>query len=351
MSLVLVTGSGGLIGSETVRFFSAQGFQVVGIDNDSRKYFFGSDSSTQPISDELARTCPGFVTHNVDIRDGNACDGIFRRHGRAIALIVHAAAQPSHDWAAREPLTDFGINATGTLNLLEAARHHCPDAVFIYTSTNKVYGDTPNRLPLVEQETRWELEAGHPFSARGIDESMSIDQSLHSLFGVSKLAGDILVQEYARYFGLRTGIFRCGCLSGPQHVGTELHGFLSYMMKCACSGREYRIFGYQGKQVRDTIHSHDVLEAFSQFFKTPRPGEVYNLGGGRFSHCSLREAIHLCETISGRPMKTVYVDQPRTGDHCWWVSDASKFKSHFPAWSPTRSIPDILRDIHLTLRD
>lgn len=344
MSLAIVTGSGGLIGSESVRFLSARGLQVVGLDNDMRRYFFGPEASTAPVSESLQRECPGFRLNTCDIRDGDAVNALFRQHGRAITLIVHTAAQPSHDWAAREPLTDFSVNATGTLHLLEAARQHCPDAVFIFTSTNKVYGDTPNRLPLVEQETRWELDPRHPYHVRGIDETMSIDQTKHSLFGASKVAADVLVQEYGRYFGMKTGIFRGGCLTGPHHAGAELHGFLAYLMKCAVIGRAYKIFGYRGKQVRDNIHSLDLVNAFFHFYQAPRPGEVYNIGGSRFSNCSMLEAIRMCEEITGRPMTTSYLEDNRIGDHIWWISDVQKFQTHYPDWKLTRNVRDILQE-------
>lgn len=345
MGVVVITGSAGLVGSECAHFFAAKGFTVVGIDNDMRRYFFGEEASTRWLQEELVATLPNFLSEAVDIRDAEAIERIFATYGTDIHGIIHTAAQPSHDWAAREPITDFTINANGTLNLLEATRRHCPEAVFIFTSTNKVYGDTPNRLPLRELETRWELEEWHPYHARGIDENMSIDQSQHSLFGASKLAADILVQEYGRYFGMKTGVFRGGCLTGPQHAGAELHGFLAYMMKCAVAGRTYRIFGYRGKQVRDNIHSSDLVSAFYHFFQSPRPGMVYNIGGSRFSHCSLREAIALCEEITGKRMQTEYIDTPRRGDHIWWVSDVSRFQSHFPTWRLTRTVKDILVEI------
>ena len=320
------------------------GLDVVGIDNDMRSYFFGPESSTRSITEKLQSSCARFTSEAADIRDQAAIDRIFARYGRDIALVIHTAAQPSHDWAAREPLTDFGVNATGTLHLLEATRQHSSDAVFIFTSTNKVYGDTPNRLPLVELETRWEIDATHPYHARGIDESMSIDQTKHSLFGASKVAADVLVQEYGRYFGMKTGVFRGGCLTGPQHAGAELHGFLAYLMKCAVTGREYRIFGYNGKQVRDNIHCADLVDAFVHFFKTPRVAEVYNIGGGRFSNCSMLEAIRLCEELTGKPMKTTYVETNRIGDHIWWISDVGKFQAHYPGWKLVRNIRQILQE-------
>ena len=346
MKTVIVTGSAGLIGSEAVRFFHSLGFQVVGIDNDLRKHFFGEEGSTTWNLGLLREACPGFVNHAVDIRDAAAVRTIFEAHGADTSLVIHAAAQPSHDWAAREPFTDFSVNANGTLNLLEATRACCPDAVFIFTSTNKVYGDNPNRLPLVELETRWEVAPDHPYAERGIDEQMSMDHCLHSLFGASKVAADILVQEYGRYFQMKTGVFRGGCLTGPRHSGAELHGFLAYLMKCAVTGKEYRIYGYNGKQVRDNIHSADLISAFHHFYLRPQPGEAYNIGGGRFSNCSMLEAIRLCERISGEKIRSSYVEQNRRGDHIWWISDLSKFQAHYPEWRLTRGIDDILTEIH-----
>lgn len=346
MSVAIVTGAGGLIGSESVRFLIERGFDVAGIDNDMRSYFFGQESSTLAVSQDLARQHARYTHHACDIRDFEAVRKVFERHGRDLRLVIHTAAQPSHDWAAREPFTDFSVNATGTLNLLEATRQLCPEAVFIFTSTNKVYGDRPNSLPLRELEQRWEIDPAHPYHARGIDEQMSIDQTKHSLFGASKVAADVMVQEYGRYFGLKCAIFRGGCLTGPQHAGAELHGFLAYLMKCAATGREYRIFGYKGKQVRDNIHSHDLVSAFYQFFEAPRVAEVYNIGGSRFSNCSMLEAIELCEQITGRKMKTTYVETNRVGDHIWWISDVSKFQQHYPAWKLTRNVRDILQEIY-----
>ena len=345
MKTVLITGSAGLIGSEAVRFFHRLGFQVVGMDNDLRQYFFGADGSTAWNLSRLKEQCPGFINHEIDIRDAHALASVFGTYGSTIELIIHCAAQPSHDWAVREPFTDFSVNAAGTLSVLEAARKHCPKAVFIFTSTNKVYGDTPNRLPLVEMETRFEIDPSHRYYQEGIDESMSIDQSTHSIFGVSKLAADIMVQEYGRYHGMKTAAFRGGCLTGPGHSAAELHGFLSYLMKCALTGREYKIFGYKGKQVRDNIHSFDMVNAFYHFYQNPRCGEVYNIGGGRFSNCSLVEAIKACEAITGKAFKASYVETNRVGDHIWWISDVSKFKAHYPGWALTRNVHDILQEI------
>jgi CDP-paratose 2-epimerase len=345
MEIIVITGAAGLIGSEAVRFFIKKGFTVVGIDNDMRSYFFGGEASTKWTLNELIQF-PNFCNKSVDIRDFESVSRIFKTYSSDIKLVVHTAAQPSHDWAAKEPFTDFTINAMGTLNMLEATRLQCPHAVFIFTSTNKVYGDTPNFLPLVELDTRWEIASTHQFFKNGIDESMSIDNSKHSIFGASKVAADVMVQEYGKYFGMNTGVFRGGCLTGPQHSGAELHGFLAYLMKCAVMGREYNIFGYRGKQVRDNIHSYDLVNAFYHFFKSPRQGEAYNMGGSRFSNCSMLEAIQKCEAVSGTKMKTRYVETNRIGDHIWWISDVSKFKRHFPEWNFTKDIDNILSDIY-----
>ncbi|MCA9167231.1 MAG: SDR family NAD(P)-dependent oxidoreductase [Planctomycetales bacterium] len=347
MSIAIVTGSSGLIGSEASRHFAKQGLHVVGIDNDMRQRFFGKEASTTWQRKQIENELGGNYSHEeVDIRDTAAIEALFQRYGNDIKLIVHTAAQPSHDWAAREPHTDFSVNAVGTLNMLEATRQFCRDAVFIFTSTNKVYGDTPNRLPLVEQETRWEISPDHPYFEHGIPESMSIDQTLHSLFGASKVAADVLVQEYGKYFDMKTACFRGGCLTGPNHSGTQLHGFLAYLMKCAATGAPYTVFGYKGKQVRDNIHSADLIHAFDEFYKAPRSGEVYNMGGGRFSNCSMHEAIQLCQEITGNTMNTAYQDLNRTGDHIWWISDVSKFAAHYPGWVQKYDIPAILREIY-----
>lgn len=345
MKTVLVTGSSGLIGSETVRRFANEGLKVVGIDNDMRARFFGEQASTASTRDRLLKEVRGYEHHSFDIRDTEKLHDVFRAQGKRIALVVHAAAQPSHDWAARDPQLDFSVNANGTLNLLEAARQFCPEIPFIFTSTNKVYGDAPNRLPLVELETRWEIQKGHAFE-NGITEEMSIDQTQHSVFGASKVAADVLVQEYGRYFGMPTVCFRGGCLTGPAHAGTELHGFLSYLMKCTATGTSYRLYGYKGKQVRDNIHSYDLVEAFRQFFQAPRCGEVYNIGGSRFSHCSVLEAIQMCEAISGRKLNWTYEERNRTGDHIWWISGVAKFQAHYPQWKCQYDLRRILTEIH-----
>ena len=345
MSTVIVTGAAGLIGSESVKQFAREGFRVAGIDNDLRRWFFGDGASTLANRQKLIESIPNYQHHDFDIRDRQAVENLFRELGKDTVLIVHTAAQPSHDWAARDPHADFSVNATGTLNLLEATRQFCPQAVFIFTSTNKVYGDTPNGLPLVELEKRWEIKAGHAYEP-GIPETMSIDQTKHSLFGASKVAADVLVQEYGRYFGMKTACFRGGCLTGPAHAGTELHGFLAYLMRCTVTGTPYRVFGYKGKQVRDNIHSHDLVEAFWQFFLKPRSGEVYNIGGSRHSNCSMLEAIDLCEQISRRKLKWTYEENNRIGDHIWWISDVRKFQSHYPAWKFQYNLERILEEIH-----
>lgn len=346
MNIALVTGSSGLIGGESVEFFAGKFDKVIGIDNNLRSYFFGADSSTEWNRDRLEGKLSNFRSYNADIRDYASLETIFEEYGKDIKLIVHTAAQPSHDWAAKEPLTDFGVNATGTLNMLELCRLHCPEAVFIFTSTNKVYGDTPNYLPLIENEKRWEIDERHAFYKEGIDETMSIDNTKHSVFGASKVAADIMVQEYGRYFGMKTGIFRGGCLTGPNHSGAQLHGFLAYLMKCAISGDHYTIFGYKGKQVRDNIHSYDLVNMFWHYYQAPREGEVYNAGGGRFSNCSMLEAIEWCEKISGNKMNYSYAETNRIGDHIWYISDVSRFRQHYPGWNYRFNLEDTLVEMH-----
>jgi CDP-paratose 2-epimerase len=353
MNVALVTGSAGLIGAESVRFFSDQGFSVVGIDNNMRKVFFGEEASTDWQRKQLETTIPTYKHFSIDIRDQKAVEKVFQEYGKDIKIVIHTAAQPSHDWAAKEPFTDFTVNANGTLTILEATRRFAPESVFIFTSTNKVYGDTPNLLPLIELDARWEVESAHPFAKYGIDETMSIDRSKHSLFGVSKLAADVMVQEYGKYFGMKTGVFRGGCLTGPGHSGTQLHGFLAYLMKCAVTGSRYTVFGYKGKQVRDNIHSNDLVNMFWHFYQHPRPGEVYNAGGSRFSNCSMKEAVRFCESITGKKMNMVYTEDNRIGDHIWYISDVRKFQKHYPSWKYQFGIQDILSQIHdaLTKRE
>ena len=346
MSVALVTGSAGLIGSEAVRHFAALGLDIVGIDNDMRSKFFGPEASTAWNVGRLQKELGEAYTHNnIDIRDRDALGAVFRRYGKDIALVVHTAAQPSHDWAVREPFTDFDINAGGTLNVLQSAREHCIDAPVIFCSTNKVYGDRPNSLPLVELETRWELPPDHTYYD-GIREDMSIDSCLHSIFGASKVAADVMVQEYGRYFDMKTACFRGGTLTGPAHSATELHGFLAYVMRCNMERRTYKIFGYKGKMVRDAIHSHDVVSAFEAFFRNPRPAAVYNLGGGRYSNTSHIEVFKLAEQISGIPMITEYHDENRIGDHQWWIGSNASFQADYPEWKQVYDVPMILQEIY-----
>jgi len=351
MSVAVITGSAGLIGSEAAMHFAGMGMDVIGVDNDLRRTFFGDEASTDWNRRRIeAALGPRYHHHAIDIRDRPAVEALFARHGKDIALVVHTAAQPSHDWAARDPHMDFSVNATGTLTVLEACRRHSPEAVFIFTSTNKVYGDRPNQLPLIELDRRWEIDPSHPYVG-GIAEDMSIDSCLHSLFGASKVAADVLVQEYGRYFQMRTACFRGGCLTGPNHSGAELHGFLAYLMKCALTGKPYTVFGYQGKQVRDNIHSADLISAFEHFFRAPRVAEVYNIGGGRFSNCSMLEAIDLCEELAGRPVEWTYSEQNRVGDHIWWISDNGRFARHYPGWRQRYDVPAILGEIREAFAD
>lgn len=346
MTIAIVTGAGGLIGSAAATRFATLGLDVIGIDNDMRATFFGADASTRPNLGRLSESLGQAFRHvDADIRDTDAIHKLFADLGSEIGVVVHTAAQPSHDWAAREPLTDFSVNAVGTLNLLEAVRYYCPESPFIFCSTNKVYGDTPNRLPLEEQETRYEVASDHPYFG-GIREDMSIDHTLHSIFGVSKTSADLLVQEYGRYFGIPTVCFRGGTLTGPAHAATELHGFLGYVMRCTMTATPYTVFGYKGKQVRDAIHSDDVASAFEAFFRKPRVAEVYNLGGGRHSNCSVLEAITMSEEIAGRELKWSYDDTNRVGDHIWWIGSNARFAEHYPEWSMTHDVPAILRGIH-----
>jgi len=346
MKTIIVTGSGGLIGAQCVRHFSASADRVIGVDNDMRAYFFGDDASTTWSVRDLVDSIDNYEHRGLDIRDRSAIDGLIREIGSDLSLIVHTAAQPSHDWAAKEPFTDFEVNAVGTLNLLEATRQHAPEATFIFTSTNKVYGDTPNRLPLVELDKRWELDSDHAWFEHGIPEEMSLDNSTHSVFGASKVAADILVQEYGRYFGMNTGVFRGGCLTGPGHSGAELHGFLAYLMKCTATETPYTVFGYAGKQVRDNIHASDLVAAFEHFARAPRAGEAYNIGGGRHANCSMLEAIEICERVAGRSLRWTYSDDNRIGDHIWWVSDIRKFQNHYPEWELDYGIDEIIQGIY-----
>ncbi len=346
MSTVIVTGSGGLIGSESVRHFVAAGYDVVGLENDMRASFFGPSASTRPSTERLLEEFPGeFRSVELDIRDAEGVDRVFAEVAGDLELIVHTAAQPSHDWAASDPHTDFTVNANGTLNLLQATRERKPEATFVFCSTNKVYGDRPNHLPLEERETRLELPEDHEYFG-GIPVTMSIDHTLHSLFGASKAAADLLVQEYGRYFGIPTVCFRGGCLTGPNHQGAQLHGFLAYLMRCVVTGDPYTIFGYGGKQVRDNIHAVDVVRAFEAFHRAPRVAAVYNLGGGRGNSISMLEAIAASERIADRELAYSLSDQARTGDHRWWVSDLDAFRADYPEWDIGYDLERTLREIH-----
>jgi len=336
MKTVIVTGSYGLIGGEVCRFYDKLGFRIIGIDNDMRKYFFGQSSK-----ERSNNNFDNYIHHEIDIREYEDLSKLFSIYSSDISLIVHTAAQTSHDWAAKEPITDFTVNALGTLNLLECTRLFCPDATFIFTSTNKVYGDTPNNLPLVELDTRYELDPSHKFY-KGIDESMSIDQTKHSLFGVSKASADLMVQEYGRYFGMKTGVFRGGCLTGPSHAGAELHGFLSYLIKCFIQKKPYTIFGYKGKQVRDNIHSYDLVSAFHEFYINPKIGEVYNIGGSRYSNISMLESIDKITDILGTKLNYTISEDNRIGDHIWYISDVTKFREHYPNWNYKYNIDSII---------
>lgn len=340
---VIITGSAGLIGSEAVKFFCERDFKVVGVDNNSRAYFFGPEASTDWNRKRLEKQFKNYKHFQTDIRNQDAIEKIFQDN--KVDLVIHTAAQPSHDWAAKEPITDFTINANGTLIMLEATRKYASESVFIFTSTNKVYGDTPNFLPLVEKETRWELDPKHKYAKHGIDESMSIDNSTHSIFGVSKASADLMVQEYGKYFGMKTGIFRGGCLTGPAHSSAQLHGFLAYLVSAVAAGKHYSVFGYKGKQVRDNIHAYDVVNAFYHFYLNPKPGEVYNIGGSRHSNTSVLEAISDIEKILGKKAKYDIKEENRIGDHIWYISDVSKLQRDFPEWKYTYTKESLLEEL------
>lgn len=344
MKVVIITGSNGLVGSESVKFFHSKGFKVIGIDNNKRSYFFGKKASTLKVGQKLKKNLKNFTLLKFDIRNFKKLEKIFKKFKKKIKCIIHAAAQPSHDWAANEPFTDFSINANGTLNLLELSRKYCSKSVFIFVSTNKVYGDSPNHLPLLEMKNRYEIKKKHIFN-KGIDESMSIDSSIHSLFGVSKCSADLLVQEYGKNFGMHTVSFRLGCITGPAHAGAELHGFLSYLINANISKKKYKIYGYKGKQVRDNIHSKDLVSAFWEFYNKPRKGEIYNLGGGRNNSCSILEAIKYVEYLSGKKMKYFLSKKNRKGDHIWYITNNHKFKRHFPTWKIKINLNKIFKEI------
>jgi len=344
MPVAIVSGSGGLIGSESVKELVGAGFDVVGLENDMRARFFGPEASTSRTTQRLTQTLDSFKSLEIDIRETESVRRVFREHRQDLEIVVHTAAQPSHDWAASDAQTDFGVNANGTLNLLEAARHEKPEATFVFTSTNKVYGDQPNSLPLEESQARLDLPPDHDYF-EGVPTSMSIDRCTHSIFGASKVAADVMVQEYGRYFDMPTVCFRAGCLTGPSHAGAQLHGFLSYLMKCTVTGDKYTVFGYGGKQVRDNIHAADVCKAFWLFHRDPKPAAVYNLGGGRGSNISMLEAIDRCQEIAGRELDYELSDRPRVGDHRWWVSDLGEFQRDYPDFALEYGIDEVLREI------
>jgi len=344
MSIVLITGSSGLVGSESVNFFSQKGFDVIGIDNNLRKFFFGNEGSTNKVKSDLLKNNKQFKNYSIDIRNYNALEKIYRKYKQNISLIIHCAAQPSHDYGKNFPMLDFNVNATGTLNLLELTKKYCPRAPFIFMSTNKVYGDNPNRLNIIEKKTRWELKKNDKYF-KGIDEKFSIDNCIHSFFGVSKSYADLIVQEYGKNVGLKTVCFRGGCLTGPNHSGAKLHGFLSYLVKISLAKKKYSLIGYKGKQVRDNLHSHDLVNAFWEFFKKPTSGEVYNMGGGRYSNCSIIEALDLVEQIANIKIKRDILKKPRVGDHIWYISNLSKFKKHYPNWKQRYNTKKIIKEL------
>ncbi len=344
MSIVLITGSTGLVGSESVKFFCKKGFDVIGVDNNFRKFFFGKDGDTLWIKNKLKKDFKNYKHFDIDIRNLTRLNNLFRNYKKNIKLIIHSAAQPSHDWAKINPTIDFEVNAKGTLNLLQLTQKYCPNATFIFMSTNKVYGDNPNRLKLIEKKTRFELPKTNKYY-RGIDETMSIDDNTHSFFGVSKSYGDLLVQEYGKNFGLNTACFRAGCITGPNHSGAKLHGFLSYLVKASLTKGQYTVIGYKGKQVRDNIHSNDLVECFWSFFKKPKKGEIYNVGGCRFSNCSVVEALELIEKVTGNIIKKKYEKRNRVGDHIWYISSMKKFKKHFPNWKHKYSTKKIIEEL------
>ena len=344
MSVVIVTGSCGLVGSESVKFFASKGFDVVGIDNNSRRNFFGSDGDINWIKKNLIKSHKNYIHQNIDIRNYAGIEKIFKKYKKSIKLIIHSAAQPSHDWAKKNPFIDFQINATGTLNLLDLTKKYAYDSPFIFMSTNKVYGDNPNLFPFKELNTRWELSKNHKYF-KGINETMSLDNCIHSFFGASKCYADLIVQEYGKNDGLKTVCFRAGCITGPNHAGAKLHGFLSYLVKSSLKRKKYFILGYKGKQVRDNIHSFDMIQCFWNYFKKPKIGEVYNIGGGRKSNCSIIEALNYVELITKKKVKRIYQKDNRVGDHIWYVSNTTKFKKHFPLWKQRYNTKRIIEEL------
>ena len=344
MKIALITGSCGLVGSESSAYFSKKGFKIIGIDNNTRKFLFGKDGDISWVKKKLKKNLKNYIHFNVDIRNYLALKKIFFEYKKNIKVIIHAAAQPSHDWAKNKPFIDFDINARGTLNLLELTKQYCPKAPFIFMSTNKVYGDNPNFLPLIEKKTRWEIKDTHKYKT-GIDESMSIDNCTHSFFGASKAYSDLIVQEYGKNVGLKTACFRAGCITGPNHSGAKLHGFLSYLVKSSLQNKEYTLIGYKGKQVRDNIHSEDLVSCFWEFYKKPKKGEVYNTGGGRYSNCSIIEALDLVQINSGVKIKKKILKENRVGDHIWYISSMKKFKKDYPEWKQNYSTKKIILEL------
>ena len=344
MSVVLITGSSGLVGSESVNFFCEKGFDVIGIDNNLRKFFFGSEGSTLWVKNLLLKKNKNFKSLNIDIRNYNKLEKLFKKYKKKISLIIHCAAQPSHDYGKNFPIIDFNVNATGTLNLLELTKKYCYEAKFIFMSTNKVYGDNPNKLKVFEKKNRWELKKSDKYF-RGIDEKFPIDDCTHSFFGVSKTYADLIVQEYGKNVGLKTVCFRGGCITGPNHSGAKLHGFLSYLVKLSLKNKKYNIIGYKGKQVRDNLHSFDLVNCFWEFYKKPREGEIYNIGGGRYSNCSILEALQIVEKIKNIKIKKKFYNLPRVGDHIWYISNLSKFKKHYPKWKQKYNTLKIIEEL------
>ena len=344
MSLAIITGSTGLIGSEAVNFFCDKGFDVIGIDNNLRKFFFGHNGSTSWIKLKLIKRNKKFQNFNIDIRNYDKLKKIFIKYKKKISVIIHCAAQPSHDYGKKFPFLDFNVNATGTLNLLELTKKFSPDAPFIFMSTNKVYGDRPNTLKIIEKKTRWELKKNDR-NFKGIKENFSIDNSTHSFFGVSKTYADLIVQEYGKNIGMKTVCFRGGCITGPNHSSASLHGFLSYLVKESLSKKKYNLIGYKGKQVRDNLHSSDLVKCFWEFYKKPKYGEIYNIGGGRYSNCSIIEALNIVEKIAAINIKKTFITKPRVGDHIWYISDTSKFKKHFPNWKQEYNTKKIIEEL------
>ena len=341
MSVALITGSCGLVGSESSLFFAKKGFDIVGVDNNARKFFFGKEGDISWIKKKLKKNIKNYYHYNIDIRNFEALKKIFKKYGKKIKIIIHCAAQPSHDWAKKKPFIDFEINSKGTLNLLDLTRRYCPESPFIFMSTNKVYGDNPNFLPIIEKSSRWEISKKHKFR-NGIDEGMSIDNCTHSFFGASKAYADLIVQEYGKNFGLKTTCFRAGCITGPNHSGAMLHGFLSYLVKISLKMKKYTLIGFKGKQVRDNIHSSDLVNCFWEYYKKPSVGQVYNAGGGRFSNCSILEALKIVEDEAKIKIKRKYLKQNRVGDHIWYISNMKKFKNDYPKWRQKFSTKKIL---------